>query len=537
MTIRRGFLDLGGRTVHFRRAGAGPALVLLHGSPNSSASLEALIQFFSSHFDCIAFDTPGNGESDPLAHPAPTTEDYAQALHETVDAFGLAGFSLYGFHTGAGTAAEFAARHPARIAALVLDGVAAWTAEEKAGMLEGYLPPFTPQWGGAHLAWLWSRVVDQTMFFPWNRPSRETRMNYDMPSPDILHRTAMDLLRAGDNYRKPYAAALAGDGAARMRRLASHTLVTAHPMDPIAHHLDRLSGLADCVTVRKETMTAKPAVWEGFAAFLLAHPGDTAPEPPRAQGRRLYAQTQRGQVAIRQERGGGRGRPLLLLHDAGGSSSLFDGALSRIAQRRPALALDLPGHGESGADMTTSVLEAADAVADALGELGLPDAAVAGLGLGGLVACEIRRRGLAASAALIGAPRGSTAPPPDLSPRIDGGHLLAAWHFVRLRTIYCDWVARDHDGIAWTEPALDPAFIHQRALDLLKCDNRHDVAFAAETREAHLASFADAVFLPLCDPSGVDEAAASLDLRRVRGRLSGPPADWGAALAGYGDNA
>lgn len=535
MTVTRGFVDVRGRTAHFRRAGKGPALVLLHGSPNSSLSLEPLIAVLARRFDCIAFDTPGNGDSDALAHPAPMTEDYAEALNETADAFGLKRFSLYGFHTGAGTAAEFAARYPARIAALVLDGVAAWTAEEKSGMLEGYLPPFLPQWGGAHLAWLWSRVVEQTMFFPWHRPSQATRMIYDMAPPDILHRTAMEFLRSGDNYRKPYAAALAGDGAARIRRLASPALVTAHPMDPIAGHLHRLSGVPACVTVRKEPRTDKQAIWEDFGAFLAAHPGDPAPAAPLRKGARAYATTPKGQIALRLAGREKKGRPLLLLHDAGGSSALFEGTLTEAALRRPVLALDLPGHGESTAPMADSIDMIAETTATALDDLGVTDASAAGFGLGGLVACAMRRRNHVARAALIGAPRTPSAPPPDLAPRFDGGHLLAAWHFVRWRTLYRDWGRRSHDGVALTAPALDPDFIHRRALDLLKCDNRHAAAFAMETREAALGALADALFLPDCDPSGLEAPAATIRTDATATPLAGPPGAWGATLAKFGD--
>lgn len=534
MTPARGFIDVGGRTVHYRRAGSGPALVLLHGSPNSSLALEPLIAVLSRRFDCIAFDTPGNGDSDALAHPAPMTEDYAEGLLETVDAFGLKRFSLYGFHTGAGTAAEFAARWPERVAGIVLDGVAAWTAQEKAGMLDGYLPPFLPQWGGAHLAWLWSRVVEQTMFFPWHRPSAATRMNYDMPPVETLQRTAMEFLRSGDNYRKPYAAALAGDGAARIQRLKKPALVTAHPMDPIAGHLDRLSGFGDQVTVRKETLTDKSEIWNMFSDFLAKHPGDATPAPPKTAGRRAYAGSASRRMALRKALATAHGRPLVLLHDAGGSSALFDEALDHIAERHPVFAFDLPGHGESAGLTFSSIIDAADAVGDALADLGVADAAAAGFGLGGLVACELRRRGAAGKAALIGAPRAKSAPPPDLSPRMDGGHLLAAWHFVRLRTLYLDWSRRDHAGIAWTTPELDCVFIHRRAVDLLKCDNRHAEAFAAEESAGALGAYADALFLPECDPSGLALVAPGGKPDMPRAPLSGPPAAWGPPLAAFG---
>lgn len=525
--MRRGFLTVDGRLVHYRRLGRGPALVLLHGSPNSSLSLIPLMQVLSERFDCIALDTPGNGLSDPLREDAPSTEDYAAAFGRAVDALGLKRFSLYGFHTGAGTAAAYAGSNPSRVASMALDGCAVWLDEEKRGMLSGYLPPFLPDSTGAHLAWLWSRVVEQTIFFPWHRPSAATRMDYDMPDPETLHRTAMELLYAGDHYRKPYAAALAGDGAARVRELTTPTLITAHPLDPIAHHLDRLEVRHPSVEIRREMPMEREALWRSFADFLARTPGDAAADfgDPGLAARRGFA------CGLFWRGAPGLGRPLVLLHAAGGSSSLFNAAIADAAGR-PAIALDLPGHGESAAS-ADHFDQHVDAIANALADLSIDAPTICGQGLGGAIALALKQRGIAVHAGVIGAPRASgVGEGPDLSPRWDGAHLLSAWHYARWSRLYTDWRRRDRAHLHLGEPMLDAKFVHERAFDLLKCGASLGAALATEAM-APVRAPPDSIFASPFDPGSAQSALA-------RDGLAGPAAylpqrldDWGPDLAAF----
>src|SRR5690606_14891693 len=55
-----------GRRIHYRRAGSGPPLVLLHASPSSSRVQIPLLRAWADDFTVIALDTPGFGLSDPL---------------------------------------------------------------------------------------------------------------------------------------------------------------------------------------------------------------------------------------------------------------------------------------------------------------------------------------------------------------------------------------------------------------------------------------------------------------------------------------
>ena len=102
--IRRDIVQLGERRVHYRVAGEGPPVVLLHQSPHNSAELLPLMQVLAPHFLVIAPDTPGYGQSDPVA-PAgtePGIDLFADALIGLLDALDLERVALFGSHTGAG---------------------------------------------------------------------------------------------------------------------------------------------------------------------------------------------------------------------------------------------------------------------------------------------------------------------------------------------------------------------------------------------------------------------------------------------------
>ena len=68
----------------------------------------------------IAWNAPGYGASQPLALASPTPRDYAAALATLLDALELQRVVLCGHSLGALFAASFAARYPARVAALAL---------------------------------------------------------------------------------------------------------------------------------------------------------------------------------------------------------------------------------------------------------------------------------------------------------------------------------------------------------------------------------------------------------------------------------
>ncbi len=87
---------------------------------------------------------------------------------------------------------------PDRVAAVAANGLVVLTEAEREAILRDYLPPLVPRWDGGHLAWLWARMREQAIFFPWHDRRAATRMDFDVPPADRLHSGLLEFLAAGD---------------------------------------------------------------------------------------------------------------------------------------------------------------------------------------------------------------------------------------------------------------------------------------------------------------------------------------------------
>jgi pimeloyl-ACP methyl ester carboxylesterase len=94
----------------------------------------------------------------------------------------------------------------------------------------------------------------------------------------------------------------------------------------------------------------------------------------------------------------GSGSPVVLIHGIGSRWQVFGPVLDRLAGRHEVIALDLPGFGGSEPDgVPGSVPHLADRVAAFLAGLGVRQPVIGGSSLGGGVALELARRGVARS--------------------------------------------------------------------------------------------------------------------------------------------
>ena len=117
-TLRSGTLDRGDARIHYVEAGAGPAVVLIHGWALSLREWDDEIAALAPDFHVIAFDRRGFGRSTGDADPSADPGD----LRALLDTLHVRTASLVGHSAGADIAQRFAAAMPGRVDALVLYG-------------------------------------------------------------------------------------------------------------------------------------------------------------------------------------------------------------------------------------------------------------------------------------------------------------------------------------------------------------------------------------------------------------------------------
>jgi len=485
----------GARQVHYRRTGAGPLVILFHQSPLSSRDMIATMQRWKSHFTCIAPDSPGFGLSDPLGVKTASMSDFADAAIEFMDALGVERAAVYGFHTGAMISGAIAAAYPERIVCAVANGYVMMSETEKRDIVRRYLPPFKPSWDGSHLAWLWARMREQSIFFPWYAKSLANRLYSDVSPPDVLHAALLDFIRSGDHYRVGYRAAFTMPSARTLQRMPTPMLVTAYANDVLSSHLPRIKRASRRVTVQRGGNLDE--THDLCRLYIAAHRPPKAPNPVspvaiRGRMTRDYIDVRDGQVRVLKNFEG-VGRPVVILHDALGSIDTVESIASGFIAKRPILAIELPGHGESDNLLSSgksSIADYAAIVHRALSALRLGRVDLAGLGFGGLVGLELalRYRHTTNSLVVIGVAdlEGTQAETfkskgiPSIEPDWFGGYLLHAWHAVRDQGLFWPWYDRRGRSAIKQEPQIDPVHIQQHVLELFRSNGGWQRALKAQ---------------------------------------------------------
>lgn len=114
-----GFADVNGTRLWYESAGAGPPLVLIHGSPLDARMWDRQFADFSSHFRVVRYDVRGYGQS---AVPDQTAYRHEEDLAALLEFLGIARASILGQSMGGRLALDFALAYPQAVSALVLVG-------------------------------------------------------------------------------------------------------------------------------------------------------------------------------------------------------------------------------------------------------------------------------------------------------------------------------------------------------------------------------------------------------------------------------
>lgn len=218
--LRRAFTEVDGVLLHHAECGDvdAPAVLLLHQTPRSWAEYRDVLPQLGARHRAIALDTPGFGESQPLAG-APTIERWAAAAVGLLEALGIAQVDLVGHHTGGVVAVEVAAGWPQRVGRMVLSSTPLVDAALRAERARR--PPIDevePQPDGSHLAALWQR---RQAFYPPGRP-------------DLLHAFVLDAMKVGDRLEQGHRAVAAYRMEDRLPHVTQPVRVLRAGADPFA---------------------------------------------------------------------------------------------------------------------------------------------------------------------------------------------------------------------------------------------------------------------------------------------------------------
>ena len=181
-------VESNGITLSVHRGGSGPALILLHGYPQTHMAWHRVAPVLARHFDVIIPDLRGYGDSDAppddATHNAYSKREMARDIIGVMDSFGIGRAHVMGHDRGARVAYRLALDHPARVDRLGIVEVVptadfwrAWDAElalrayhwtflaQPAPLPERLIAADGPGYI-AHTLASWSRAGDLSAFAP-----------------------------------------------------------------------------------------------------------------------------------------------------------------------------------------------------------------------------------------------------------------------------------------------------------------------------------------------------------------------------------
>lgn len=113
--FRHEFADVDGMRMHYVTGGSGPAVVLLHGWPQSWFEWRAIMPALAEHYTVYAVDLPGLGDSEgaPSSYDKATLARYVHGL--IGEQLGLRDIRLVAHDLGAGVGFQYAVQYPREV--------------------------------------------------------------------------------------------------------------------------------------------------------------------------------------------------------------------------------------------------------------------------------------------------------------------------------------------------------------------------------------------------------------------------------------
>lgn len=473
------FVRVGDRLVHYRKAGSGLAVVLLHDSPRSSRLHLDTMAALADQFTIYALDTPGYGNSEPLVSPEPAIADLGLALGETLAALGLQKAALYATHTSSKIALDYAATSETPPPVLILDGLAIPAGAPDEAFIARYMRPFEIDEGGAYIAAEWTRIRDGLRWFPWFDPNLEFRLPTPIPAPDYVADFTLDLFSTGPSYPHAYAGAMRYDPRPALRSVSSPVILAAKADDVLYAALDMLPT-DHSSTINVQRLSADRGEWLDWLRDTLARfaidTEQTRPALPLMPDGPVYIDLAHGQMLV--HRTGGQkanARPLLILE---APTTLHARRWQdMLSPTRATIVPELPGYGESDVLANGTLEDHVGAVAAMLASLDVDCADVLAIGLAAPIAIALARDhptkvgmlvldGPSLGPSTLDQNRERLCPsfPFDLS----GAHLHQTWHMLRDGEAHWPWFDQRVEAIRRVLPEFLPEALHRALVDILK---------------------------------------------------------------------
>ncbi|MDD9907867.1 MAG: alpha/beta hydrolase [Rhodospirillaceae bacterium] len=264
--MMRDFAKTAEGRIYFEETGAGPALILLHPSPQSSRVYWRLMPVLAERFRVIAVDTLGFGRSDPLPDGI-TMERLGGSVGAVMTELRIEQAHLFGFHTGNKIAAAIAANWPDRVDRLVLCGQTHSLIADQSTRIAAF-GPITDRFfesktaeaeadsaAAAHMQWATEMFADMSRLW-WDKRAI-AEFGYSSELRRYLAARISDLLEAKPSAAAIYAANFGFDFEAALRRVAAPSLVIevaskaeAH-LGPQAARLAALMPNAQAATIEE----------------------------------------------------------------------------------------------------------------------------------------------------------------------------------------------------------------------------------------------------------------------------------------------
>jgi pimeloyl-ACP methyl ester carboxylesterase len=260
MNIQRGYFDAPTGQIHYRIAGAGRPLLLLHQSPLSGAQFSAVLPLLAARgFRVLAPDMPGFGMSDPAPEPA-TLDSYASCVGAALGHLGWSQAAILGHHTGAVVGATYAVAEPGRVSGLVLNGFPLLTDAERAHFATFYFGPKAPQADGSHL------------LVAWQNRLRSTPGWTDL---ELMHRYTVEGLVSGATNWKAFPLIINADLGGLLRAIQVRTLLLTNTGEDLydatrrSHAIRPDFAYAELADGSHDIADEQPQAWtDAVAGFL-----------------------------------------------------------------------------------------------------------------------------------------------------------------------------------------------------------------------------------------------------------------------------